>query len=319
MKAGSGYGTCMEELVVWLGAALALSAFLAGSALVVHVSRFRGYHRHKGLPEPDLGSRAVVNEVSGLLWLGWWSVRAWLSDGLRRPPEDATGPVVVAIHGYSQNASNMWGVRRALEDIGRPTVGISMLHRWASLPRYVARVEAQLDRLSDTLGDQFEVVAHSMGAIVLRMLLERRPDLRQRIGRVVTLGAPNRGTPAVRGFGPLPVPEMRAMHRRSPLLGTLPSLRELLPEADLVTVAGTADTIVYPPSTSLDADTTTVLLPHIGHASLLTAPSALQAVREAFHAPACAERPHTATGRRRTTASGSSPNAGGSRNSRTDQ
>lgn len=297
----------MEPVLVWMGVAILVTLGAVAAGLLVHLGRFVGYHRHKGLPVPQLGSAAWRNELHGLVMLGWWGLRAWFSDGVRTPPA-VTGPVVVAIHGYSQNATNMWGVRTALEAIGRPTVGISMLHRWAPLHRYVARVERQLDRLSESLGERFDIVAHSMGGIVLRMLLDRRPDLRPRIGRVVTLGAPHRGTAAVRGFGPLALPEMRAMARRSDILESLPPLRDLLPQADLVSVAGTADVIVYPPSTSLDDGTRTILLPDIGHASLLTASSALTAVREAFQDPAQA-----ATALQRATAAGSSPNDPGSR------
>lgn len=271
----------MDDVWLWIGALLmVIGGFVAGT-LAWHVGRFVSYHRHKGLPSPPLGMNAVTNETAGLVTLGWWAVRAWWADGLRVPPE-VTGPPVVTIHGYSQNATNMWGVRRALEAIGRPTVGISMNHRWARLERYTDRVERKLDRLEPELRGGFDVVAHSMGGIVLRQLLVRRPELRARIGRVVTLGSPHRGTASVRGFGRLALPEMRAMHRRSEILRELPELRELLPDAELVTIAGTADTVVYPPSTSLDAQTRTVLLPDIGHASLLTAPSALQAVQRAF-------------------------------------
>ncbi len=265
-----------------MAASILLAATLA--VLATHVLRFVAYHRWKGRRTPRFPPSAVIREVGGLLQLGWWSWRAFWSDGLRQPVE-ITGRPVVAIHGYSQNASNLWGVRRALEARGRPTVGISMVHRFARLPRYVDRLEARLDALGEALGDSFDVVAHSMGAVVLRMLLVRRPDLRPRIRRVVTLGAPHRGTAAVRGLGWTGVPELRALHRRSALLAALPGLRELLPHATITSVAGTTDVIVYPFEDSLEPDTQRIVLRGHGHAGLLTSPEALAAVADALTAP----------------------------------
>jgi pimeloyl-ACP methyl ester carboxylesterase len=112
--------------------------------------------------------------------------------------------------------------------------------------------------------------------VIARLVLSRRPDLAERLRRVVTLGTPHRGTAAARGI-PL-LPEVRALKRRSELWRSLPELSELLPHAKIASVAGTHDTIVYPVSTALIPGADHVVLDGVGHAGLLTRPHAIDAV-----------------------------------------
>lgn len=261
-------------------AGLATSA-LVGGLLWFHLARFVGYHRHKGIESPPLSIRLALHELTAVLQVAWWHVRAVLSDGLRTPSE-VRGRPVVCVHGYSQNATNLWAIRRALEHHGRPTLGISLWHRLAPMSWYARRLEGRLEALAASLDEGFDVVAHSMGGVVLRMVLDRRPDLRRAIHSVVTLGTPHRGTAAVRGMPWLP--ELRALSRRSDLLQQLPLLRELLPHAQLVTVGSTGDTVVYPVASTLEPYTQNVLLHEIGHTGLLTHQRALAVVCQALSA-----------------------------------
>ena len=273
----------MDRLFL-VGLSLSLvTTLLVGGLLWFHLSRFVGYHRHKGVAVPRLSIHLALDELVAIARVAWWHVRALLSDGLRTPP-DSQGRPVVCVHGYSQNATNLWAIRRALETLGRPTLGISLWHRLAPMGWYARRLEARLEQLAGGLdegfGEGFDVVAHSMGGIVLRMVLARRPDLRRSIHAVVTLGTPHQGTAAVRGLAWLP--ELRALSRRSDLLAELPLLRELLPHARLVTVGSTGDTIVYPVGSTLEPYTENVLLHGIGHAGLLTHERALATVCRAL-------------------------------------
>ncbi|MBX2799904.1 MAG: hypothetical protein KTR31_19650 [Myxococcales bacterium] len=266
--------------VVWvLLIPVTVAAGVVSTMAVVQIDRFHRYHVHKGNPPPPITPHTVLRELRSVATVAWWTLWAALSDPLRRPAR-TTGVPVVCVHGYSQNATNMWGIRQVLERAGRSTLGVSMVHRIAPLDHYADHLERAIDGLRQTEGPRFDVVAHSMGGLVLRVVLDRRPDLRAGIGTVITLGSPHRGTAAVRGMTFLP--ELRAMARRSPLLSTLPSLGRLLPHATLVTVAGTSDTVVYPNSSSLEPEGQTVLLRDVGHAGLLTDKRALAAVRAAL-------------------------------------
>lgn len=264
--------------MIWL----AVPALALGSAAVglwVHHRRFLGYHAHKRLSHSVTFGRWLSAEARDFTVLGWWHVRGFLRDDLRVPSEPRGRPVL-CVHGWTQNATNFWGLRRALERMGRPTVAISLFHRFAPLRWYARRLERRLELLAARFPDGVDVVAHSMGGVVLRMVLASREDLRGAVRTVVTLGTPHRGTAAARGI-PL-VPELVAMKRRSALWRDLPELPALVPHGRVVVVAGDADTLVYPVETSLVAGAEAVVLRGVGHAGLLTRPRAWAAVRRAL-------------------------------------
>ncbi len=144
---------------------IALGAGLSGGGLLVgllwfHVARFLSYHRHKGLPAPTLSVRLAAREITAIAAIAWWHVRAVASDGLRIPPGDEDPPVL-CIHGYSQNATNLWAIRKTLEAHGRSTIGISLWHRLAPMGWYAHRLEARLGHLGGALEGGFDVVRTS--------------------------------------------------------------------------------------------------------------------------------------------------------------
>lgn len=243
--------------------------------LTVHHASFVRWHTARGRPAPA-GLEWLVHEVLDLRWIGWWYLRAFFGDGHRA----GEGRPVLCVHGYTQSGTNFHGLRVHLR---RPTVAVSLLHRLAPLRWYAARLEARLEDLVRAHPDGVDVVAHSMGGVVLRMVLAGRRDLAAGVRTVVTLGSPHRGTAAARWLPPV-VPEVRALRRRSPVLASLPSLVELLPHGRVVTIAATADTVVYPVETALVPGAHHVVLPGMGHAGLLTRREAFEAVARALDA-----------------------------------
>ena len=259
--------------------AVSAAAPLVSLGLYVHHRRFVQYHAHKGIQRPMPFGTWLRAETLGAGTLGWWYVTGFRKDGLRIP-ENAVGRPVLCVHGYSQNATNFVGLRRVLEADGRPTVAISLGHRLAPMEWYALRLARKLEEMASAHADGFDVVAHSMGGVVLRMVLSARSELRPAVRTVVTLGSPHRGTAAARG---IPwVPELVALRRRSALLRELPQLTELVPDGRVVTIAGDTDTIVYPVESSLLPGAESVVLPGIGHAGLLTSPVSWDAVRRAL-------------------------------------
>ncbi|MCB9685531.1 MAG: hypothetical protein H6738_20980 [Alphaproteobacteria bacterium] len=263
-------GTWVSLLAVASGTALA--------GLLIHHARFLVWHARKGRSAP-VGLRWVWLELRDSVPLLWWMIRAFLRDGLMQP-ERPSGRPVLFVHGYTQNATNFWGLRRRLYAGGRPTVGVSLHHRLAPVAWYAARLERHLERLVRDCPDGLDVVAHSMGGITLRIVLAARADLRAAVRTVVTLGSPHHGTAAARGVGFLPEPS--ALRRGSALVRQLPHLSELLPHARVVSVAGDADTVVYPVETALVPAAEHVVLSDIGHAGLLSHPLAWEAVGRAL-------------------------------------
>jgi pimeloyl-ACP methyl ester carboxylesterase len=240
--------------------------------------RFARYHRKKGLPYPPLGvagwARFYLATVASVGRLAWWGVRALLADGLRVPPGSGLpagerGRPVLCVHGFHLSGSSMWGIRRVLERRGRPTRAVSLGLPHRSAESYARVLVARMERLlAERPDDGVDVVAHSMGGLILRLVLSRHPHLAASVRRIVTLGSPHHGTALLRTirFGAA----YRMMSRGAPFLQTLPTFEESAPEAVVTTVASTHDLVVYPMPTAHLPGARQITLERVGHLGLLT-------------------------------------------------
>ena len=261
-------------------AALAVAGVggLAG-AMAWQYHRLVQYRRFKGLPVEDHPLDYVEHvraEATAISKVAWWHVRGAFQDRL----SIGEGRPVLCIHGFTQNGTNLWGIREALEARGRPTRAVSLGVAGWPIEHYVPKVEAAMRELSERSPEGFDVVAHSMGGLLVRLALARNPDLAAATRRIVTLGSPHKGTGSVRGVPPL-FHEMRQMHRRSPWLKTVPRLSETVPHAKITTIAGKRDVVVYPGESCHLPGATRIDLP-VGHTGLLTHREAIRAVVEAL-------------------------------------
>lgn len=239
--------------------------------------RFVRYHHHKGIVLPPIAwVRYAIREAWAVLTIGVWHLRAAFADGLRAPAV-VSGPPVLCLHGITQTGSNLWGIRRALERRGRATLALSLGRLPPSRHRLADRVAPALRRLADlSPTGRIDVVAHSLGGVLLRIVLTDHPELASRIRRVVTLGSPHAGTAGIRG---LPLGRaVQRLGRRSNLLSGLASI----PAERVTTVAGIPDLVVYPASTCHLPGSGCVDLVGIGHAGLLTHPDAIAVVVDAL-------------------------------------
>lgn len=260
-------------LILYALLQIPVTAVVATSALAPAWvwSRWSRYHQHKQAPQPagwpEFPLR-MVEEGRDIGRMVMYGVRGSFRGNLRDVP-DPKGPPVLCIHGYTMNSSNFWALRAELERRGRPSQGI-----WLGLPgkpvmAYAPGVVAALKDLVDRFG-AVDVVAHSMGGIVLRVALRQHPELARHVRRIVTLGSPHRGTAGARGpIGWLPEPA--DLHRRSRLLADLPDFRALAPRASVFTIGGTLDLVVYPPETAHLEGTRRFDLP-VGHLGLVVDP-----------------------------------------------
>lgn len=245
-------------------------------------ARLLAYHRHKG---SDVGldaatmARRLVFEARSYLRLASWYPRLPFEEGWRRHNEP-TGRPVLAIHGFTQNATNFVAIREALELGGRPTGAVSLGIPGRRVRAYAPRLIRSLEQVLEQAPDGVDVIAHSMGGIVLRVVMHDRPDLAKAIRTVVTLGSPHRGTAMTRGL-PTWLPETHDLHRRAELHRDLPSLLDLAPQIALTTFAGDFDAIVYPRETCHVEGANNIDLP-VGHAGLLVHPDSVRAVANAI-------------------------------------
>jgi triacylglycerol lipase len=212
---------------------------------------------------------------------GWQFVRLVLAEMVRTfgmlalypigfidlPVRDATlapgrRPVLL-VHGYMMNWSNfvvlMWRLRKA--GIG-PIYVVNLGARVASMDSAARRLSAHIDHILDaTSGQDIDVVAHSMGGLVTRLVMAWDGP-RHRIRRLVTLGTPHGGTRLARlGLGP----KGRAMCEGSSFLAALSA-----PER-VVSISSEHDSVVFPAANAVvGSPGEDVLLSGYGHFGLIT-------------------------------------------------
>ncbi len=253
-------------IISWAGLTLVLTVVGIALWLLISHLRFVQYHRHKSINLPTLGPVAFIALHSREIWawvvLGWWTLTALTRDGWRVPPSQ-TGPAVLCVHGFSQNGSNFWGLRKRLFKEGRASRALYLGRPLQPLAGYAVA----LTRVMRELDEPVDVVCHSMGGVILRIVLDEAPELRDMVRRIVTLGSPHRGTAGPRGLGF--ASDIRELSRRSPTLATLPLFDSVAEHSHVTTIAAVRDFIVYPTSSALLDGATHWVLPGMGHAGLL--------------------------------------------------
>jgi triacylglycerol esterase/lipase EstA (alpha/beta hydrolase family) len=135
-------------------------------------------------------------------------------------PDDGHRPIVL-VHGLAGHPGNFLTLRQYLSMKGRKrgwavdfgsAESIDLMA--AMLGDFLATIIERNDLDDDV---QFDIVAHSMGGLVTRLLLED-PAIAQRIATVVTLGTPHSGSYMARLGGTTPTTQLRP---GSPLLERL--------------------------------------------------------------------------------------------------
>jgi len=119
---------------------------------------------------------------------------------ITRPPKADPDDVVVVIHGFAGSRLWMLPLCWRLRSRGYRVVNWGYPSLRGNVATHAARLH---DYLSESLFRErcVHLVAHSMGAIVVRAALSMGPAAN--LGRVVLLSPPNRGTPIARWAAPL--------------------------------------------------------------------------------------------------------------------
>lgn len=232
---------------------------------------------HQGTTVGPLGVvRLLARETKAVYLLGFYHLRGLGRTGLRRIDNNARP--VLCVHGITQNGTNMWGVRRVLALVGRPSMAVHLGRPFQSLDGYTPSVIRGLEHLLE-VHDRVDVVCHSMGGVILRKALAFRPDLAARVHRIVTLGSPHLGTHSARGFEWFSH-DVRALATGSKELARLPGFAALAPQATVTTVSAGWDVVVFPHAHAHLPDTHNVHIGELGHAGLITDPRAMQVITE---------------------------------------
>lgn len=274
----------MRWLALSLIAAVLGLLWTLGWIALAHL-RFAAFHRRRGLRYPSLGGhgwlRFYVGTLGSIARLSWWGARALFAGGQRAPAGAATGPPVLCVHGFHMNGTCTWGIRRRLARLGRATAAVFLGLPYRRAAAYGPPLARAIEALAAAApAGRIDVVAHSMGGLVLRDVLGRRPDLARAVRRIVTLGTPHHGTALLSWFRFGPVYE--AMRLGSLYLAHLPDFAASAPSAEVWTFASAHDLVVYPLESAHLAEARQVTFEAIGHLGLLTDRGVLDRIAEAL-------------------------------------
>jgi pimeloyl-ACP methyl ester carboxylesterase len=273
---------------LWLALLLPVALVVAGALgtlgfLAVSHAFFAGVHQSQGRPIP-IGRPLPL--------LGYWAREAWAfavmstwfltsgPAGVRAPKTTAIGPSVLLVHGFLGSPANFWGVRRALNSRGLHAMSLSLGRPFRPIESYADHLAEDLKAAIalDEDGHGVDVVAHSMGGIVMRRVLRDHPELRAGVRRLVTVGTPHSGTERARGF--------TVGVEADQMLPGAPFLEDLWrPDdggPDVRTFGARQDYVVFPAeTTALDGASAHALFEAEGHAGMLVHPRSVAAIVDA--------------------------------------
>lgn len=110
---------------------------------------------------------------------------------------------VVLLHGISRTALSFRKMQAALDTAGFATLNLDYASRRHPLETLAGYIHPAIEHFAGRLTGELHFVGHSMGGLLTRVYIARhRP---QRLGRVVMLGTPNRGsemTDRLKNFAP---------------------------------------------------------------------------------------------------------------------
>jgi len=205
---------------------------------------------------------------------------------------------VLLVHGYAHNQSGWWALDRALRRAGFTSVHrLNYLPLGSGVPVLAARLGRRVEEIKALTGARrIHVVAHSLGGVLLRWYVQELGGERS-VATAVTLGSPHEGTVAAYLWPERTAADLRPGSRVMRRLadGARPSAVRWVAfhsDADLLIRPASAARLRPP---ALGA--TNVVVPGLGHLSLLLSGRVLRAVTaqleaaEGVGAPLLALRP----------------------------
>jgi pimeloyl-ACP methyl ester carboxylesterase len=172
---------------------------------------------------------------------------------------------VILVHGLAANRLVMQPLARSLTGIYGNVVNWGYSSLWSRIERHGKQLATLLAQL-DSQVQRVHLVTHSMGGIITRLALSE--FLPRRLGRIVMVAPPNRGSHIASRLAPwlglICPPLVQLADREGSLVCTLP-----LPTVpELGVIAAASDYMVREPSTRLGCEADHITLPGL-HSSLL--------------------------------------------------
>ena len=197
---------------------------------------------------------------------------------------------VIFCHGYMGDRSNFVVLQRRLYTAGfRSQATVWLFPYWRGCRSYADQIERKIDEVLDATGaPAVDIVAHSMGGVASRLALAT-PGRAGDVRRLVTLGSPHNGTPTAYAAVLTPFDaSARDVRPGSDLLRELSGTRDLavLPAGKVLSIRSDWDQVVPSVSSIVPAPQENLLIPGMGHGTLLYSRRVARAVEDALPAPA---------------------------------
>lgn len=175
------------------------------------------------------------------------------------PPASPGRDWIVVVHGFGPTQNLCAPLASELEASGFSTLLFDYPSATESFSRGGELLRAELDRLAaDPTVRKIHLVTHSMGGIVSRVALRDHTPVK--LGRIVMIAPPNRGSPKANVFAPLfswwldPLGELRthddsAVNRLPPVrglcVGVIAGDNDWTVPPEYTTLEGAADLLLY--------------------------------------------------------------------------
>lgn len=200
------------------------------------------------------------------------------------PSGEKSDTHVLCVHGLNMDGSCFWGMRQFLANSGYDSSTINLGLPYTPVEKYVSRLERRIEALINELGERkISIVAHSMGGLITRLVLQKRTDLINNISVVVTLGTPHYGTSSLSRFHSNWIDTL--FNTKSKFLADIPAFNDISSDLAAYSVASHHDFIVFPEKLALLSGTEHVVLQHISHVGLLTESRSHTIVKDCIHKP----------------------------------
>ncbi|HYC35414.1 MAG TPA: alpha/beta fold hydrolase [Usitatibacter sp.] len=259
--------------------ALALAARLAIVLAAFAVSWANRTPRQSGECLGLAGSaRLVLREWRAMLVLNLVSL-PWerLVMPADEPPARGDRPAVLLVHGYFVNRGSFRILRKRLHAAGVGPLFTPNLRSWlAPIEALEEGIARQVERLAAATGRKVVIVAHSMGGLATRLMLQRRGDAY--VERVISIASPHHGTALARlGVGE----NARQMRPGSAFLAALQQAEGARgPPVPFTSIYSTHDNLVAPQATSRLPWARNVALVGRGHIDILASDELMAVLRK---------------------------------------
>lgn len=270
----------LARSLAWSPSVAALAAFAAvlgaNSISFFILYPIALYFRRRTAGIPPLGPLGVLRGIIRE-WLAFLAVfavfqpfeRWWMGeDGVGRT--DGRRTPLLLVHGYVCNRGQWWWLRRHLRARGFAVATVNLEPPFNGIDGFAEQLRSRIDALlAETGANHVTLIAHSMGGLVARAYLKRYGSAR--VGRLITLGSPHRGTIIARlGLGR----DAREMQPGSAWLRQLGENETFA--IPVLSLWGGLDAIVVPQNASRLSGARDRMFADLGHLALLLSPVVLQ-------------------------------------------